>query len=71
MVSTLIGSPNPPASKPVWKPCGAGARRSLENNHTVILGCRTRFSPFISELIIANENRKQGAVIVVMAAQEK
>ncbi len=43
----------------------------LENDHTLILGWNTQIFTIISELILANESRKSGAVIVVFADQDK
>ncbi len=43
----------------------------LENNHTLILGWNPQIFTVISELILANESRKSGAVIVVLAEQDK
>ena len=43
----------------------------LEKDHTLILGWNAQIFNIISELVIANENRKSGAVIVVLASQDK
>ena len=43
----------------------------LENEHTVILGWSPQIFTIISELIQANENRTRGAVIVILADQDK
>lgn len=43
----------------------------LENDHTLILGWNPQIFTVISELILANESRKSGAVIVVLAEQDK
>jgi voltage-gated potassium channel Kch len=43
----------------------------LENDHTLILGWNPQIFNIISELIIANQSRKRGAVIVVLADQDK
>ncbi|MDR3575232.1 MAG: hypothetical protein P4L50_15340 [Anaerolineaceae bacterium] len=48
-----------------------GRSRVLENDHTVILGWSHQIFPIISELVIANENRQHGSVIVIMADQDK
>jgi voltage-gated potassium channel Kch len=48
-----------------------GRSRVLENGHTVIFGWNPQIFTILSELVIANENRKEGAVIVVMADQDK
>jgi hypothetical protein len=43
----------------------------LENDHTVILGWTPQVFTIISELVLANESRKSGAVIVVFADHDK
>jgi voltage-gated potassium channel Kch len=43
----------------------------LENDHTLILGWTPQIFTIISELTIANENRSSGAVVVVLADQDK
>jgi voltage-gated potassium channel Kch len=43
----------------------------LESGHTVILGWSPQVFNIISELVLANENRREGAVIVVLADQDK
>lgn len=43
----------------------------LENDHTLILGWSPQIFNIISELVIANQSRKSGAVIVVLADQDK
>ena len=43
----------------------------LEEDHTVILGWSPQIFTIISELIIANENRKKGAAIAILADQDK
>jgi voltage-gated potassium channel Kch len=48
-----------------------GRSAVLENDHTLILGWNSQVFTIISELILANESRKSGAVIVVMADQDK
>jgi voltage-gated potassium channel Kch len=48
-----------------------GRSAVLENNHTLILGWNTRIFIVLSELILANASRKSGAVIVVLADQDK
>jgi voltage-gated potassium channel Kch len=48
-----------------------GRSAVLENNHTLILGWNTQIFTVISELILANESRKSGAVIVILADQDK
>lgn len=48
-----------------------GRSRVLENDHTVILGWSPQVFTIISELVEANENRKSGAVIAILADQDK
>ncbi|HNJ12581.1 MAG TPA: NAD-binding protein [Anaerolineales bacterium] len=43
----------------------------LESDHTLILGWTPQIFTVISELVLANESRKSGAVIVVLADQDK
>lgn len=47
-----------------------GNSRVIEKNHTVILGFDNNAYSLISELIIANENQKDG-VIVILSEEEK
>ncbi len=48
-----------------------GRSQVLENDHTLILGFTPQIFTVISEIILANESRKSGAVIVVLADQDK
>ena len=48
-----------------------GRSAVLENDHTVILGWAPQVFTIISELVLANESRKSGAVIVVLADHDK
>jgi len=48
-----------------------GRSKVIESDHTVILGWSSQIFNIISELVIANENRKQGAVISVLADRDK
>ncbi len=48
-----------------------GRSRVLEKEHTIILGWSHQVYTVISELVIANENRKQGAVIAILADKDK
>jgi Trk K+ transport system NAD-binding subunit len=43
----------------------------LESDHTLILGWSPQVFTIISELVLANESRKSGAIIVVLADQDK
>lgn len=48
-----------------------GRSKVLESDHTVILGWSHQVFTIISELVIANENRKSGAIIAILADQDK
>ena len=48
-----------------------GRSMVLEKKHTVILGWSHQIFTIVSELVIANENRKEGAVIAIMADEDK
>jgi voltage-gated potassium channel Kch len=48
-----------------------GRSQVLESDHTLILGWTPQIFTIISELIVANESRKSGAVIVVLADEDK
>ncbi len=48
-----------------------GRSKVLESDHTVILGWSHQVFTIISELIIANENRTEGAVVVILADKDK
>lgn len=48
-----------------------GRSMVLENDHTLILGWTPQVFTIISELILANESRKSGAVIVILADHDK
>jgi len=48
-----------------------GRSAVLENDHTLILGWTPQIFTFISELVLANESRKSGAVIVILADHDK
>ena len=48
-----------------------GRSTVLESDHTLILGWNPQVFNIISELVTANESRKSGAVVVVMADEEK
>jgi voltage-gated potassium channel Kch len=43
----------------------------LERDHTLILGWSPQVFTIISELVLANQNRTSGAVVVVLANQDK
>ena len=48
-----------------------GRSMVLENDHTLILGWAPQIFTVISELVLANESRKSGAVIVILADHDK
>ena len=48
-----------------------GRSSVLESDHTVILGWSPQVFTIISELVLANENRKHGAVIAILAEKDK
>jgi voltage-gated potassium channel Kch len=48
-----------------------GRSKVLENEHTVILGWSHQVFTIITEIITANENRKNGAVIAILADRDK
>jgi len=48
-----------------------GRSKVLEHDHTVILGWSLQVFTIINELVITNENRKTGAVIAILALQDK
>ncbi|RJP52120.1 MAG: potassium transporter TrkA [Anaerolineaceae bacterium] len=70
IVSTLIGVLSSGLESQIDR-LRKGRSLVLENDHTVILGWTPQVFTIISELVIANENRKSGAVIVVMADHDK
>lgn len=47
-----------------------GSSRVIEKNHTVILGFDDNIYTIISELIVANENEKDGCIVII-SAQDK
>jgi len=48
-----------------------GRSMVLETNHTLILGWTPQVFTIISELVLANENRKDGAAVVILADRDK
>ena len=70
VVSALIGILNNGLEEKLGQ-LRKGRSQALENDHTVILGWTPQVFTIISELVVANENRKSGAAIVVMADQDK
>lgn len=70
IVSTLIGVLSSGLEAQIGR-LRKGRSLVLESDHTVILGWTPQVFTIISELVTANQNRKSGAVIVVMAEQDK
>lgn len=70
IVSTLIGILSNGLEDQIDR-LRKGRSLVLENGHTLILGWNPQIFNIISELVTANESRKSGAVIVVMADQDK
>jgi voltage-gated potassium channel Kch len=70
MVSILIGILNNGIEDKLDE-LRKGRSTVLENDHTLILGWNTQIFTIISELVLANESRKSGAIIVVLADLDK
>lgn len=70
IVSTLIGILSNGLEERIEQ-LRKGRSLVLENDHTLILGWTPQIFTIISELVAANESRKSGAVIVVLADQDK
>jgi len=70
IVSTLIGILSNGLEDQIER-LRKGRSLVLENDHTLILGWNPQIFNIISELVIANQSRKSGAVIVVLADQDK
>jgi voltage-gated potassium channel Kch len=70
IVSTLIGVLSSGLEAQIGR-LRKGRSLVLESDHTVILGWTPQVFNIISELVIANQNRTSGAVVVVMAEQDK
>ena len=70
IVSTLIGILSNGLEERIEN-LRKGRSLVLENDHTLILGWTPQIFTIISELVLANESRKSGAVIVVLADQDK
>jgi voltage-gated potassium channel Kch len=70
VVSTLIGIINNGLEDKLDE-LRKGRSAVLENEHTLILGWSPQIFNIISELVLANENRKSGAVVVVLADRDK
>jgi voltage-gated potassium channel Kch len=70
MVSILIGTLTTGIEERI-EHLRRGRSRVLENNHTVILGWSHQIFTIIQEIVTANENRKSGAVIAILADRDK
>jgi hypothetical protein len=70
IVSTLIGIVNNGLESRLDQ-LRKGRSLVLENDHTLILGWTPQIFTIIEELVLANENRSSGAIIVVLADQDK
>ncbi|MBN8654798.1 MAG: NAD-binding protein [Anaerolineae bacterium] len=70
IVSTLIGILSNGLEERIEN-LRKGRSLVLESDHTLILGWTPQIFTIISELVAANESRKSGAVIVVLADQDK
>lgn len=70
ILSTLIGILSNGLQERIEK-LRKGRSLVLESDHTLILGWTPQIFTVISELVAANESRKSGAVIVVLAEQDK
>ncbi|NWF65429.1 MAG: NAD-binding protein, partial [Chloroflexi bacterium] len=70
IVSTLIGILSNGLEERIEQ-LRKGRSLVLENDHTLILGWTPQVFTIISELVAANLSRKNGAVIVVLADQDK
>jgi len=70
IVSTLIGILSNGLEERIEN-LRKGRSLVLENDHTLILGFTPQIFTIISELVAANESRKSGAIIVVLADQDK
>ena len=70
IVSTLIGILSNGLEERIEE-LRKGRSLVLESGHTLILGWTPQIFTIISELVAANESRKSGAVIVILADQDK
>ncbi len=70
IVSTLIGILSNGLEERIEQ-LRKGRSLVLENEHTLILGWTPQIFTIISEIILANGSRKSGAVIVILAEQDK
>lgn len=70
VVSALIGILNNSLQEKL-EALRKGRSLVIESGHTVILGWSPQIFTILQELILANENRRQGAVIVILADEDK
>ena len=70
VVSTLIGVLSNGIEAQIDR-LRKGRSQVLESDHTIILGWSPQIFTIISELIIANQNRRSGAVIAILADHDK
>lgn len=70
IVSTLIGILSNGLEERIEQ-LRKGRSLVLENDHTLILGWTPQIFTIISELVLANESRNSGAMIVILAEQDK
>jgi len=70
VVSTLIGVLTSGIEQKIDE-LRKGRSLVVEEDHTVILGWSPQIFTIISELVIANENRKHGARIAILAEKDK
>lgn len=70
IVSTLIGILSNGLESRIEQ-LRKGRSLVLENDHTLILGWTPQIFTVIEELVIANQNRSSGAIIVILADQDK
>ncbi len=70
IVSTLIGVLTSGLESQIDR-LRKGRSQVLENDHTLILGWTPQVFTILSELVLANENRRGGAAVVLMADQDK
>ena len=70
MVSILIGTLTTGIGERLEQ-MRRGRSHVLENDHTIILGWSHQVFTIVEELVTANENRKNGAVIAILADRDK
>ena len=70
MVSILIGTLTTGIGERLEQ-MRRGRSHVLENDHTIILGWSHQVFTIVEELVTANENRKNGAVIAILCERDK